>query len=87
MTLPIIGLIANEIVRNNFSQEAKKLGIEIKLFQEELSTERIIEFSKNCRFLCIDPAYVSTSSLRTIERSGALIYPPISTVGSLSKDR
>lgn len=85
MTIPTIGLIANEIVRNNFSQEAKKLGIEINLFQEELSTERIIEFSKNCRFLCIDPAYVSTSSLRTIERSGALIYPPISTVEALAK--
>lgn len=85
MAIPNIGLIADEIVKNNFKQEADKLGIGIKLFENGLSTEKIIELSKNCNFICVDPNLISISSLKSIERSGVIIYPPISAIESIAK--
>jgi 5-(carboxyamino)imidazole ribonucleotide synthase len=85
MTFPIIGIIADEIVRTSFTQNADQLGIGINFIQKETSTEKIIELSKNCEFLCVDPTCVPTSSLRSIEKSGTLIYPLISTIESLEK--
>ena len=79
MTFPIIGIIADEIVRTSFTQNADQLGIGINFIQKETTTEKIIELSKNCDFLCVDPTCVPTSSLRSIEKSGTLIYPPIKT--------
>jgi len=67
MTFPIIGIIADEIVRTSFTQNADQLGIGINFIQKETSTEKIIELSKNCDFLCVDPTCVPTSSLRSIE--------------------
>ena len=85
MTFPIIGIIADEIVRTSFTQNADQLGIGINFIQKETSTEKIIELSKNCDFLCVDPTCVPTSSLRSIEKSGTIIYPLISTIESLEK--
>jgi 5-(carboxyamino)imidazole ribonucleotide synthase len=85
MTFPNIGLIADEIVKNNFKQEADKLGIGIKFIEMGLSTEKIIELSKDCNFICVDPNLISISSLKSIERSGVMIYPPISAIESIAK--
>jgi hypothetical protein len=85
MTFPNIGLIADEIVRNSFMQKADQLGIGINFIQKEMPTEKIIELSRNFEFLCVDPTFISTSSLRTIEKSGTVIYPPISTIEALKK--
>jgi hypothetical protein len=85
MTFPIIGLIADEIVRNSFTQKADQLGIGINFIQKENSTEKVIELSKKCDFLCVDPTCISTSSLRSIEKTGIVIYPPIFTIDALEK--
>jgi hypothetical protein len=38
MTFPIIGIIADEIVRTSFTQNADQLGIGINFIQKETST-------------------------------------------------
>jgi Phosphoribosylaminoimidazole carboxylase (NCAIR synthetase) len=85
MSFPIIGLIADDLTLTSFTDEANKLGVTINFSAKKFETDQLVEFSKLCDVLCIEPNHISLSALKTIQRSGVLTYPPIQTIEQLDK--
>ena len=85
MSFPIIGLIADDLTLTSFTDEANKLGVTINFSAKKFETDQLVEFSKLCDVLCIEPNHISLSALKTIQRSGVLTYPPIQAIEQLDK--
>jgi hypothetical protein len=85
MQPPFIGLIAQEQSLSAYQVQAVKLGIGIKTSSKEMSGSDLIEFAKECDLLYVDPAIISTSAIKTAEKSGIRIYPTSKTIEELAK--
>jgi phosphoribosylaminoimidazole carboxylase (NCAIR synthetase) len=85
MKPPFIGLIAQEWSQSAYQVQATKLGIGIKTSNKEMSGSDLIEFAKECDLLYVDPAIISTSAIKTAEKSGIRIYPSSKTIEELAK--
>ncbi|MFM8190987.1 MAG: hypothetical protein ACKN88_02265 [Candidatus Nanopelagicus sp.] len=85
MSFPIIGLIADDSNLNSFADDAKRLGVTINFSANKFETDQLVEFSKSCDFLCVEPNHVSLSALKTVQRSGVLTYPPLQSIEQLGK--
>ena len=84
MTFPIVGLIAGDWARAVYENEGRKLGVGIKFGPSHISPDQLIEFSKDCQLLCIEPDLLAISTIKTVERSGVRIYPSSKTLEQLS---
>jgi len=84
MTFPIVGLIAGDWARVVYENEGRKLGVGIKFGPSHISPDQLIEFSKDCQLLCIEPDLLAISTIKTVERSGVRIYPSSKTLEQLS---
>jgi len=85
MKLPVVGLVVDELGQINYLNEGRKLGINLKFINQALATQDLIIFAQECDFLLIDPRIISTTSVRTVERSGVRIYPSSKTLEQLEK--
>ena len=85
MKPPFIGLIAQQWSQSAYQVQATKLGIGIKTSNKEMSGSDLIEFAKECDLLYVDPAIISTSAIKTAEKSGIRIYPSSKTIEELAK--
>ncbi len=84
MTFPIVGLIAGDWARAVYENEGRKLGVGIKFGPSHISPDQLIEFTKDCQLLCIEPDLLAISTIKTVERSGVRIYPSSKTLEQLS---
>ena len=85
MKLPVVGLVVDELGQINYLIEGRKLGINLKFTNQALATKDLIKFAQECDVLLIDPRIISTTSVRTAERSGVRIYPSSKTLEQLEK--
>lgn len=84
MTFPVVGLIAGDWARAVYENEGRKLGVGVKFGSSHFSPDQLIEFSKDCQLLCVEPDIISISVIKTVERSGVRIYPSSKTLEQLS---
>jgi len=85
MSFPNFALIANDIYRNSAQQAAQLLGISVNFSSERLSVDQLIEIGKKCDYIFVEPNFVPISTLKSVEKSGIRIYPPINTIEHLDK--
>jgi phosphoribosylaminoimidazole carboxylase (NCAIR synthetase) len=85
MSFPAVGFLAKDLHRIAIEEVASKLGITIKYASEVKSVEEIIEFSKNCDLVFVEPKLVSIATLRSVEQSGVKIFPSLNTLEQLDK--
>ncbi len=85
MEPPFIGLITKEWSQSAYQIQAKKLGIGIKTSDQKMSGSDLIDFAKECYLLYVDPAIISISAIKTVEKSGVRIYPSSKTIEELSR--
>lgn len=85
MSFPIIGLIARNLYRLSVEEVAAKLGVRIKYSSDRLTVDQIIEFSKGCDFIFVEPKFISIPTLKSAEKAGIVIFPPINSIEQLDK--
>jgi len=85
MKPPFIGLITQEWSQSAYQVQATKLGIGLKTSNKKMSGSELIDFAKECDLLYVDPAIISSSAIKTAEKSGIRIYPSSKTIDELAK--
>jgi len=84
MSFPIIGLVGSDWAQFIFQDEANKLGIGIKFASSPISSEGLIAFAQGCAFICVNPASIEPSTIKSAERAGIKVYPSSKTLEQLS---
>jgi phosphoribosylaminoimidazole carboxylase (NCAIR synthetase) len=85
MSFPSVGLIANGIYHSSIQEAAWLLGISVNYSSKRLSVDELVELDKRCDFIFVEPNFVPISTLKSVEKSGVRIYPPIKTIEQLDK--
>lgn len=85
MKRPLIGLIAEDLVKATYENEALKLGIDLKFCSKSLLSDELIKFAQDCNFLYVDPKIINKSTIKTAEKAGVCIYPSSKTLSEIDK--